>query len=109
MAIAGTLCVRAATVDLEIRVRVLAGQDTGWAIAGVSSFDGSAGSILGCGDVCLGVGGLEVGLAFLEMLNLAGGVLCAHEAAVKTAHLIALAEGTVSVDVIPPYQEYPKT
>jgi hypothetical protein len=36
----------------------------------------------------LRVGRGKVGLAFLKMLNLARGVLCAHEAAVQTAHFV---------------------
>jgi hypothetical protein len=39
--------------------------------------------------VGLRIGRSEIGLAFLEMFNLARRVLCAHEAAVQAPHLVA--------------------
>ena len=36
------------------------------------------------------IGGLEIGLAFLQMLNLASCVLCANETAVEAADFITL-------------------
>ena len=44
-------------------------------------------------------GRIEVGLAFLKMLDLTGGVLCAREAAVQTPHLCALVEVSVCTAV----------
>ena len=37
-------------------------------------------------------GRIEVGLTFLKVLDLAGGILCAREAAMQTPHLCTLVE-----------------
>ena len=90
MAIASTLGVGSATVDLKVGIWVLARQDAGLTIVAVGiAFGLCPLSILSC-DMGLGIRGLKVLLALLEMLDLAGGVFCTNEAAVQTADLVAL-------------------
>jgi hypothetical protein len=89
LSISSALRVRATSVDLEVRIGVLTVQDAGSSAAlrhvgvelrGVGILD----------DVRLSVGGCEIGLALLEVLNLAGGVLRAHKAAMQTSYLVTL-------------------
>lgn len=82
-------------MDLQVRIRGLAVED----LAGARRHRRVHGRgillllllLLCLEEVCLGIGRGEVGLAFLQMLDLAGCVLCADEAAVETADLIAFA------------------
>lgn len=88
LAVTRALRVRATTVDLEVRIRMLAAQDTGaLRHAGV---DARGRAMLVLGEVRLSFWGGQVRLALLQMLDLARGVLRAHEAAVQTSHLVAL-------------------
>jgi len=74
------------TVDLEIRVRMLPVQNSRvrWYIP----FERRG--VFSLGNMCLCLGGGKVGLAFLQVFNLAGGILRAHETAMETSDLVAL-------------------
>jgi hypothetical protein len=93
LAIACALRIGASTMDLEVGVGVLAGQDVGAACARWDVLLRYLGAI--CQHMLLGIGGLQVRLTLIQMLNLARRVLCAHEAAMQTSDLIALDPGSV--------------
>ena len=91
LAISCALRIGATTMHLKVRIRLLAAQY----LAGNRRhpwIDGSCILLLllalSLQEMGLRFGGGEVGLALLEMLDLAGRVLCAHEAAVQTAHFV---------------------
>jgi hypothetical protein len=86
LAISPALGIGAATMDLQIRVRCLSIQDlVGRLRHGL--FNGAAVLLLRS-HVCLRLGRGKVGLAFLQMLDLARCVLCAHETAMQTADFV---------------------
>jgi hypothetical protein len=91
LSITDALVVRPSTVDLEVRIGMLPAEDAG----GLRETSLELGGILLplpllLGEVCLRVVRRQVGLAFLQMLNLARRVLCAHVAAVQTSYFITL-------------------
>lgn len=83
LAITAALDVGPATVDLEVWIRLLAVEHSSRCDAG-----GHGPLVAVLRAPCLGLGRSQVGLALVEMFNLARRVLRAHEAAVQTAHLI---------------------
>jgi hypothetical protein len=85
MAISPALRIGPATMDLQVWVRCLSIQNLGRLRHGLFI---SAAVLLLRGHVRLRIGRGEVRLAFLQMLNLARRVLCAHETAVQTADFV---------------------
>jgi hypothetical protein len=90
LAVSCALGVGAAAMDLEVRIWMLAVQDAGSGGA-VCDVLVDLGALVG-DEVGLGIRRRQIGLALLQMLNLAGGVLRAHEAAVETSYFVALAQ-----------------
>jgi hypothetical protein len=88
LAVSRALRVGAAAVDLEVRVRCLAVQNLAGCLRYVCLNSVCILLLLHLRHVRLRVRRGEVGLAFLEVLDLAGRVLCAHEAAMQAAHLV---------------------
>jgi hypothetical protein len=83
LSITGTFAVRPSTVDLEVGIGMLAAEDA----RGLRQTSLELRGILLplpllLGEVCLRVVRVQIGLAFLQVLNLARRVLCAHVAAV---------------------------
>lgn len=90
LAIASALCIWTTSMDLEVWIRRLAVEDLAGA-RGHARLTGGGILLLGLKQMCLGIGGGEVRLALLQVLDLAGGVLRADEATVQTSHFVALA------------------
>jgi hypothetical protein len=75
------------TVNLQVGVRGLAVEDLGRGLGCSRLVRGSI--LLHLRHMGLRIGRRQIQLAFLEVLNLARGILCAHVAAVQTAHFVA--------------------